>query len=86
MRQGGFVPYTLNLGGRLIEISEPQVWGILNVTPDSFYADSRCADDKSVATRARQIVAEGGSVIDVGGFSTRPGGEVVGEDEELRWR
>lgn len=84
MRQGGFVPYTLNLGGRLIEISEPQVWGILNVTPDSFYADSRCADDKSVATRARQIVAEGGSVIDVGGCSTRPGGEVVGEDEELR--
>ena len=67
-----------------MEIGEPQVWGILNVTPDSFYAGSRCADAETVAARAREIVAEGGNVIDVGGCSTRPGSEAVAADEELR--
>ena len=61
--------YTLNLHGRLMDLSQPQVMGILNVTPDSFYAGSRVQTERDIAARANQIVAEGGSMIDVGGYS-----------------
>lgn len=75
--------YTLNIRGRLLDLSTPKVMGILNATPDSFYSGSRKQTEKEIAECANQIVEEGGSIIDVGAFSTRPGGAVeVGEEEE----
>lgn len=68
--------------GRLVSLSAPQVMGILNATPDSFYAGSRKQTEAEIADRANQIVAEGGTIIDVGAFSTRPGATVVSEQEE----
>lgn len=62
----------------------PQVMGILNVTPDSFYAGSRKQTEAEIASRANQILEEGGTSIDVGGFSTRPGAEEVSEEEEMQ--
>ncbi len=78
------VNHTLNVGGRLIELSSPIVMGILNATPDSFFAGSRRQTDREIAIRAQQIVAEGGVIIDVGGYSTRPGAGEVSVEEELR--
>lgn len=75
--------YTLNLHGRLMDISQSQVMGILNVTPDSFYAGSRAQTEQEIVARAHQIVAEGGTIIDVGGYSTRPGAMEVSEAEEM---
>lgn len=75
--------YTINIHGRLMDLSQPQVMGILNVTPDSFYAASRKQTEQEIAERANQIVAEGGTIIDIGGCSTRPGSQVVPEAEEM---
>ena len=75
--------YTLNIKGRLLSLEQPQVMGILNCTPDSFFAGSRKQSEKDIAERAHQIVAEGGSIIDVGAFSTRPGAQEVSEEEEM---
>ena len=75
--------YTINLRGQLMDLSQPQVMGILNVTPDSFYAGSRTQTEQEIAQRANQIVEEGGSIIDVGGYSTRPGASEVSEAEEM---
>lgn len=74
--------YTINVSGRLIDLSHPQVMGILNVTPDSFYADSRKQTEEEIANRAEQILEEGAAMIDVGAFSTRPGAAMVSEEEE----
>lgn len=76
--------YTINIKGRLMDLSTPQVMGILNVTPDSFYSGSRKQTEMEIAQRANQIVEEGGSIIDVGAFSTRPGADEVSEEEEGR--
>lgn len=70
--------------GGLVSLREPQVMGILNCTPDSFFAGSRVQTEESIARRANQIIEEGGTMIDVGGFSTRPGGVEVPEEEEMR--
>lgn len=75
--------YTLNIKGRLLSLSAPVVMGILNCTPDSFFAGSRKQTEKEIADRANQIVAEGGSIIDVGAFSTRPGASEVSQKEEM---
>ena len=75
--------YSINVRGRLISLDRPLVMGILNCTPDSFYAGSRKQTEPEIAERAQQIVAEGGSFIDVGAFSTRPGATEVSEEEEL---
>ena len=77
------MPYTLNVRGRLFNLSTPQVMGILNVTPDSFYAASRVETEESIRVRVRQIVAEGGSMIDVGAYSSRPGADDVSAEEEM---
>lgn len=74
--------YTLNIGGSLMSLEKPAVMGIVNVTPDSFYAASRTQADDDIAARMRQIVAEGGTIIDIGGCSTRPGSSPVEEQEE----
>lgn len=76
--------YTIQVKGRLVSLREPQVMGILNCTPDSFFAGSRVQTEESIARRANQIIEEGGIMIDVGGFSTRPGGVEVPEEEEMR--
>ena len=68
----------------LLQQPEPLVMGILNVTPDSFYAPSRVADGDSLVARARRMVEEGSDVLDVGACSTRPGSVPVSEEEELR--
>lgn len=65
-----------------MSLSKPVVMGILNATPDSFYAGSRKQTEAEIAGRANQIISEGGRIIDVGAFSTRPGADVVGEEEE----
>ena len=76
--------YTINVYGQLMSLSQPQVMGILNVTPDSFFAGSRMQTEQAIAGRANQIVAEGATMIDVGGCSTRPGSEPVSEAEEMQ--
>lgn len=74
--------YTINVRGRLVDLSRPLVMGILNVTPDSFYQGSRKQTEVEIAQRTNQIIEEGGEMIDVGAFSTRPGAFEVTEDEE----
>ncbi len=74
--------YTLNCNGRLLDLSEPQVMGIINLTPDSFYAASRKQAEGEIMARCHQILLEGASIIDVGACSTRPGGGLVSEEEE----
>ena len=75
---------TITIKGHLMDLSTPQVMGILNVTPDSFYSGSRKQTEMEIAQRANQIIEEGGSIIDVGAFSTRPGADEVSEEEEGR--
>ena len=75
--------YTLNCNGRLLNLSTPQVMGILNVTPDSFYAESRQQTEKDIVLRTQQILQEGASIIDVGACSTRPDSEPATEAEEM---
>ena len=75
--------YTINVRGRLVDLSRPLVMGILNVTPDSFYQGSRKQTEIEIAQRTNQIVEEGGEMTDVGAFSTRPGAFEVTEEEEM---
>ena len=75
--------YSIQVKGRLLDLAQPQVMGILNATPDSFFAGSRCQTEQDVAQRVRQIISEGAAMIDVGACSTRPGSEPVGEAEEM---
>lgn len=76
--------YTINVRGQLVDLSSPVVMGILNATPDSSYSGSRKQTETEIADRANQIIAEGGKIIDVGAFSTRPGAEVVSVEEETQ--
>lgn len=76
--------YTLNVHGQLLDLSRPLVMGILNATPDSFYADSRQQTEEDIAVCCSQMLADGAAIIDVGGCSTRPGGEVASEAEEMK--
>lgn len=78
------IDHTINVRGRLMSLATPQVMGILNCTPDSFYSGSRKQTEAEIADRANQIVAEGGTIIDIGAFSTRPGAQEVSEEEEGR--
>lgn len=76
--------YTINVRGQLVDLSSPVVMGILNATPDSVYSGSRKQTETEIADRANQIIADGGKIIDVGAFSTRPGAEVVSVEEETQ--
>lgn len=73
----------MNVKGRLLDLSTPQVMGILNVTPDSFYSDSRMQTEKDIADRAQQIIDEGASIIDIGAYSSRPNAEHISAEEEM---
>lgn len=78
--------YTMNLRGKLVELQRPWVMAILNVTPDSFYADSRTpmAEPDRIAQRVRQMLAEGADIIDVGAYSSRSGADDISPLEEMR--
>lgn len=76
--------HTLNLRGRLYELREPQIMGILNVTPDSFYCESRTPDEEHIAARVKQLMDEGADMIDIGGYSSRPGADDVSPEEEMK--
>lgn len=73
----------INVNGRLMDLSTPQIMGILNLTPDSFYAGSRKQSEKEIVDRTRQIISEGGSIIDVGAYSSRPNATDVPVKEEM---
>lgn len=72
----------MRLGDRLLDLTQPQVMAIVNVTPDSFYSGARTMDDEAIAARVRQVVDEGASIIDIGGYSSRPGAEDVSVEQE----
>jgi len=74
---------SINLAGELIDLSSPIVMGILNVTPDSFYDGGKYQTEKSILNRAEEIISQGGKIIDIGAFSTRPGSKEVSLKEEL---
>ena len=76
-------PLYINVNGRLMDLSEPQVMGILNVTPDSFYAGSHGVTEGYIIDRIHQIMNEGASIIDIGACSTRPGADQVSAEEEM---
>ena len=77
-------PLYINVNGRLTDLSKPQVMGILNVTPDSFYAGSRTETEQAIIQRLHQIVEEGASIIDVGAYSSRPNAQHISMDEEMK--
>ena len=74
----------INIKGFLSDLSNPVVMGILNVTPDSFFEGSRCQTEAKIGHRAEEIIRQWATIIDVGGYSTRPGAKDVTEDEELK--
>lgn len=74
---------SINIQGKLLDLSQPRVMGILNVTPDSFYANSRKQTDEAISQRANEILLEGGSIIDIGAYSSRPGAADVSSEEEM---
>ena len=76
-------PLYINVNGHLMDLSEPQVMGILNVTPDSFYAGSRGVTERDIIRRLHQITDEGASIIDIGAYSSRPGADEVSTEEEM---
>mgnify|MGYP004589835053 FL=1 len=76
-------PYSINVNGKLIDLAKPQVMGILNVTPDSFYSGSRKQTEEDIRNRVKQIINEGGQMIDIGAYSSRPGADDVSTREEM---
>lgn len=77
------VHYTINVHGKLLDLTEPKVMGVLNATPDSFFAGSRMQTENDIARRANEIMEQGGTIIDVGAYSTRPGATDVSQEEEM---
>ena len=74
---------SLNLDGRIMDLTTPRIMGIINATPDSFYSGSRLPDPEVALERARGMISDGAHILDVGAVSTRPGAEEVSEQEEL---
>lgn len=74
----------LNLNGKLVDLSNPVVMGIVNVTPDSFFKANRFTSDKSILTCVEKILVDGGKFIDIGGYSTRPGADHITQEEEIK--
>lgn len=73
----------INVNGSLLDLSQPRVMGILNVTPDSFYAGNRTQTEVEIARRVKQIVSEGAAIIDIGAYSSRPNADNVSSREEM---
>jgi dihydropteroate synthase len=74
---------TLNCGGYILDIIDPIVMGVINVTPDSFYEGSRVSDENTLLKQAEKMISEGASILDIGGMSSRPNAEIIEEKEEL---
>jgi dihydropteroate synthase len=74
---------TLNINGRLIDLSDPTIMGILNITPDSFFDGGRLTSEVAILNHTEKMLAEGATFIDVGGYSSRPGADEVSVQEEL---
>ena len=79
----GHIERTIRVNGQLMNLSTPKVMGILNVTPDSFYAGSRKETTSDIAYRVEQIITEGADMIDIGAYSSRPNAEHVSTKEEM---
>jgi dihydropteroate synthase len=74
---------TLNAGGKLIDLSSPKVMGVINLTPDSFYADSRKQGIDNVLALSEKMLAEGATFLDLGAYSSRPGAEDISVQQEM---
>lgn len=74
---------TINVKGNLLDLSSPKIMGILNITPDSFYKESRISKAEDIVSKVETMLAEGMDIVDVGGYSSRPGAKVISEIEEL---
>jgi len=78
-------PKYINVAGKLLDLSIPKIMGVINITPDSFYEGSRVTDEKEILTTAGRMLEEGADIIDIGGYSSRPGaGDVNPEEEKKR--
>ena len=75
---------SLNIGGKLLPLHTPVVMAILNITPDSFFSKSRLKGQEAISKRVEEVLAQGASILDIGGYSSRPGASDVPESEELR--
>jgi dihydropteroate synthase len=75
--------FSLNLNGRILDLSVPKVMGIINTTPDSFYEESRLPEPDQAVETARKMIQQGAAILDVGAVSSRPGAEEVSEAEEI---
>ncbi len=75
---------TINVNGQLLDLSTPKVMGIVNLTPDSFFEDSRAQTAEQVAQRVRQLLTEGADMLDMGAYSSRPGADDLPMEEEMR--
>lgn len=75
---------TINCRGKLLNLSEPKIAGILNITPDSFYDGGKYSSEKEILNRIKQLVNEGADIIDIGAFSSRPGAKLISENEEKK--
>ena len=74
---------SINVGGKLLDLGKPVVMGILNITPDSFYDGGKYLTESDIINRAEEIILQGGKIIDIGAFSTRPGSGEISIEEEL---
>jgi len=79
----GFRPFSLNIKGELRAFNRPLVMGIVNVTPDSFYSDSRVPTSSDIRSRVRKMICDGVDIIDLGAYSSRPGADDVSVEEEI---
>ncbi len=77
-------PRYINVRGQLMDLQIPRVMGVINITPDSFYDGSRHTDAGSIINAARKMITEGADIIDVGGYSSRPGAEIITVEEEKK--
>ena len=75
---------TINCGGKLLDLSEPIIMGILNVTPDSFYDGGQLENERAILFQADKMMREGATIMDIGGMSSRPGAELISVEEELK--
>ena len=75
---------TINCRGQLLDFSTPKVMGILNITPDSFYDGGKLTSEEEVLAQAERMLNEGADILDIGGMSSRPGAEIITEEEELK--
>lgn len=77
-----FQPFSINIRGKLSEIKQPQIMGIVNITPDSFYAGSRTMGREEIKHRVEKMIQDGADMLDIGAYSSRPGAEDVSPEEE----